>query len=44
MPIFAVLASHFLIGEQLGWLQVAGIALTLAGAWLVNRQPKAQDA
>jgi drug/metabolite transporter (DMT)-like permease len=43
MPIFAVLASHFLIGEQLGWLQVAGVALTLAGAWLVNRQPEAQD-
>ena len=39
IPLFAILASYFLVGETIGWLQVAGLGLTLVGAWLVNRSP-----
>jgi len=37
MPFFALLASHFLIDEPLDWKHAAGIVITLAGAWLINR-------
>ena len=39
IPIFAILSSFFLVGETIGGLQVAGLGLTLVGAWLVNRSP-----
>ncbi|MEZ5570993.1 MAG: DMT family transporter [Halioglobus sp.] len=39
IPIFAILASHFMVGEAVSWLQVAGLGMTLVGAWLVNRSP-----
>jgi len=40
IPLFAILASYFLVGETIGWLQVAGLGLTFVGAWLVNRNPE----
>jgi len=43
-PIFAILASHFLISEPLSWGQLGGVAITLTGAWLVNRRPKKPEA
>jgi drug/metabolite transporter (DMT)-like permease len=43
IPVFAILASYFLVGETIGWLQVAGLGLTLVGAWLVNRKPAADQ-
>ena len=39
IPISAILASYFLVGETIGWSQVAGMGMTLVGAWLVNRGP-----
>lgn len=39
IPLFAILASYLLVGETVGWLQVAGVCMTLVGAWLVNRTP-----
>ncbi|MEZ5849324.1 MAG: DMT family transporter [Hyphomicrobiaceae bacterium] len=36
-PVFGVLASHMLLGEPLGSGVIAGLALVLAGLWLVNR-------
>jgi len=39
IPVFAILASYFLVGEIIGWSQVAGLGMTLVGAWLVNRGP-----
>jgi drug/metabolite transporter (DMT)-like permease len=40
MPLFAILVSHLTLGDDLGWTHLAGVALTLAGAWLVNRNPE----
>lgn len=39
IPVFAILASYFLVGVTIGWSQVAGLGLTLVGAWFVNRSP-----
>ena len=39
IPIFAILASYFLVGETIEWLQLVGLGMTLVGAWLVNRTP-----
>jgi len=39
IPVFAILASYFLEGITIGWSQVAGLGMTLVGAWLVNRGP-----
>ena len=43
IPVFAILASYFLVGETIGWFQVAGLGITLVGAWLVNRKPGADE-
>ena len=40
MPLFAILVSHLALGDDLGWTHIAGISITLAGAWLVNRKPE----
>jgi drug/metabolite transporter (DMT)-like permease len=37
MPVFAILARYFRVGATIGWSQVAGLGLTLVGAWFVNR-------
>jgi drug/metabolite transporter (DMT)-like permease len=37
IPIFAILASYFLVGDTVDLLQVTGLGMTLVGAWLVNR-------
>lgn len=39
IPVFAILASYFLMGQTIGWSQVAGLGMTLVGAWFVNRGP-----
>lgn len=39
--VFAIVTSYFLVGDSISWLQVAGLGLTLVGAWLVNRTPEA---
>lgn len=36
-PGFGVVAAHLLLGETVGWTLLAGLALVLAGLWLVNR-------
>ncbi len=36
-PIFGVVAAHLLLGEALGPDLIAGLALVVAGLWLVNR-------
>ncbi len=36
----AIVTSYFLVGDSISWLQVAGLGLTLVGAWLVNRKPE----
>jgi drug/metabolite transporter (DMT)-like permease len=40
IPVFAIVTSYFLVGDSISWLQVAGLGLTLVGAWLVNRKPE----
>ena len=40
IPMFAIAASYFLVGDSISWLQVVGLGLTLVGAWLVNRKPE----
>jgi drug/metabolite transporter (DMT)-like permease len=40
MPLFAILVSHLALGDELDWTHLAGVAITLAGAWLVNRKPE----
>jgi drug/metabolite transporter (DMT)-like permease len=39
IPVFAILASYFLVGETINELQLVGLGLALVGAWLVNRKP-----
>lgn len=36
-PVFGVVAAHLLLGEPLGANLLTGLALVLAGLWLVNR-------
>jgi drug/metabolite transporter (DMT)-like permease len=38
IPVSALVFSALILGEHIGLKEVAGIALTLAGVWLVNRQ------
>jgi drug/metabolite transporter (DMT)-like permease len=38
-PGFGVVAAHLLLGEPVGPSLLAGLALVLAGLWLVNRPP-----
>jgi len=38
IPVSALILSALLLGERIGLTEVAGIALVLAGVWLVNRQ------
>jgi len=40
MPLFAIFVSHLVLGDDFGWTHSAGLAITLAGAWLVNRNPE----
>jgi drug/metabolite transporter (DMT)-like permease len=40
MPLFAILVSHLTLGDDLSWTHMAGVAVTLAGAALVNRKPE----
>lgn len=37
-PAFGVVAAHLLLGEPIGPSLLAGLALVIAGLWLVNRQ------
>lgn len=43
IPVFAILASYFLVGETFNWLQLVGLCVTLVGAWLVNRNPSSAE-
>lgn len=38
-PVFGVVAAHLLLGEALSPNLLAGLALVVAGLWLVNRRP-----
>jgi len=38
-PVFGVMAGHLLLGEALGPSLLVGLALVVAGLWLVNRPP-----
>ena len=38
IPVSALLLSALVLGESIGGREVAGIALILAGVWLVGRQ------
>lgn len=41
LPVIAILTSHVLIAEPVGWEKAIGVAITLVGAWMVNRvQPE----
>ncbi|MFM9939814.1 MAG: DMT family transporter [Hyphomicrobiaceae bacterium] len=40
-PVLGVLAGHVLLGEELGPSLLTGLALVLAGLWLVNRPARA---
>jgi drug/metabolite transporter (DMT)-like permease len=40
-PVFGVIAAYLLLGEALSPNLVAGLALVVAGLWLVNRPPQA---
>lgn len=40
VPVFTILVSRSMLGEDLGLSHMAGIVITLAGAWLVNRKPE----
>ena len=40
-PVFGVVAAHILLGEELSPSLLGGLALVVAGLWLVNRMPKA---
>jgi drug/metabolite transporter (DMT)-like permease len=39
-PVFGVIAGHLLLGEALSPSLIAGLALLLAGLWLVNLRPQ----
>lgn len=41
-PVFGVVAAHVLLGEALGANLLAGLALVVAGLWLVNRPAQAK--
>ena len=41
-PVFGVVAAHLLLGEALSANLVSGLALVVAGLWLVNRSPAAR--
>jgi len=43
IPVFAILASYFLVGETVNGMQVVGLGMTLVGAWLVNRRPSSTE-
>jgi drug/metabolite transporter (DMT)-like permease len=38
-PIMALLLGHLMLNEDLDWSHAAGLAITLTGAWLINRNP-----
>jgi drug/metabolite transporter (DMT)-like permease len=38
-PILGVVAAHLILGEELSASLIAGLALVVAGLWLVNRRP-----
>ena len=37
-PIFTILVSHYLMGVRFYRMQLVGVVVTLAGAWMVNRK------
>jgi drug/metabolite transporter (DMT)-like permease len=39
-PVLGVVAAHLLLGEALSPNLLAGLALVVAGLWLVNRPPQ----
>ncbi len=41
-PVFGVIAAHLLLGEDLRPSLIAGLALVVAGLWLVNRPAPAR--
>lgn len=36
-PVVAILLGWALLGEQLSWMEAAGMGLTIAGVWLANQ-------
>ena len=43
VPIFGLAMGVAFFGERLGWIEVAGISLSLAGIALANRRPAADE-
>ena len=39
IPVFGIMIGYFIVDEPITWLQLVGLGMTLAGAWLVNRRP-----
>jgi drug/metabolite transporter (DMT)-like permease len=37
-PVAAIGLSALILGESVGWVEIVGIGLILAGVWVVNRQ------
>lgn len=37
-PVAAIGLSALILGEAVGWIEIIGICLILAGVWVVNRQ------
>jgi drug/metabolite transporter (DMT)-like permease len=35
VPVLVAVFAHFMIGERIGWIRIAGIALSFAGAFLL---------
>ena len=44
VPPLVVVEAHYLFGETLGWLSIAGMVLCVAGVYLVNRSVKLSPA
>jgi drug/metabolite transporter (DMT)-like permease len=39
IPVFGIMIGYFIVDEPITLLQLVGLGMTLAGAWLVNRRP-----
>jgi drug/metabolite transporter (DMT)-like permease len=39
-PVFTLFLGHFTLHEPLTWLNTSGLALTLAGGWVLGREQK----
>lgn len=42
-PLITLLTAHFVLGEPLTWMSVAGMFLTVAGVWLATGKARSQS-